>query len=79
MTENTDEFDTREKIVQTTQGFQLSIMHQRGTGVRDQDEISVTWDLEHRPTNADIRDLSKTVEREMEVLRDANRPSEDEE
>lgn len=73
-----DEFDRREEIVQTERGFTIDVSHKRGTDVRDQDEVSATWNMEHKPPENAFTELVHNLESTMERLRDANRPGEDE-
>lgn len=69
-----DDYDTREQVVQTERGFTLEISHKRGTDVRDQDEVSATWKLESRPRPQACSDLAADVRRTMSDLREANQP-----
>jgi hypothetical protein len=69
-----DEFNTRKEVVQTERGYSLEISHQRGTDVRDQDEVAITWHFDQRPMQQAVSDAVNDVTEAMGDLRNANRP-----
>jgi hypothetical protein len=76
MTTENDGYDTREKIEKTETGFRLSVSSKRGTGTRDQDEVSLTMKTEEAPNEEDIKQMNARVAYMME-LRRGHQPDED--
>jgi len=68
--------DVTEKLVETETGYRLSVSSKRGTGTRDQDEVSLTMKTEDAPTEQDIKEANARVSFMMDMRRN-HQPDED--
>jgi hypothetical protein len=73
---NESDYDTTEKIVQTEVGFSMRVKSKRGTGTRDQDEVTMSVDMEERPTTEQVTNLARHVQAVMDERR-AHQPDGD--
>lgn len=71
MTDEND-YDRREKVVKTEQGFEVEINHRRGTDTRDDDTVRMTWKMERKPPRAAFEDLTRDVKATMGQLRETD-------
>lgn len=71
-----DDYDTTEKIVQTSHGYELTVKHKRGTGTRDQDSVKMAYESESIPAGAELGQIVHDVTATMADLR-AHQPDED--
>jgi hypothetical protein len=53
--------DTTEKVEQTETGYRLTIKSKRGTGTRDQDEVSITGKTETLAKLMEQREAMRTA------------------
>ena len=70
------DYDHKEKIEQTETGFRLRVSSKRGTGTRDQDEVTLEMKTEEAPNEEDIDQMNARVAFMME-LRRGHQPDED--
>lgn len=70
------DYDTTEKVVRTDEGFRVSVKSKRGTGTRDQDEVSMEYRTETQPTPDEIENMNKWVTKLMDERR-AHKPDEE--
>lgn len=71
MSEEND-YDRKEKVVQTEQSFSVSVKQTRGTDVRDQDEVDMSWKMERKPPREALDDLASDIIAVMSRLRDTD-------
>lgn len=71
MTDEND-YDRREKVVETERGFEVEISHRRGTDTRDDDTVRMTWKMEQKPPQDAFMDLTRDVKATMGQLRETD-------
>lgn len=67
-----------EKIVRTDEGYRVTIYSKRGTGTRDQDQITVEYRSEQRPSLPTLQTLCEDVRKAMDMRREHKPDQEDE-
>jgi hypothetical protein len=74
-----DTTNTTQKVRRTETGFEATVACKRGTGVRDQDEVTLTYKSEGKPRDSDLHDMLTKATYLMDQLRQYKPSQEDSE
>jgi len=75
MSNDSDSVD--KKVVNTERGYEITLHSQRGTGVRDQDEVTTSYKADGRPPDSVIHELLTKHKYCLETVRQCNPDQED--
>jgi len=67
-----DNSSVDKKVVNTERGYEITLHTQRGTGVRDQDEVTTSYKADGRPPDSAIHELLTKHKYCLETVRQCN-------
>jgi len=70
--------DEVKHVEHVDRGFELTVKSKRGTGTRDQDEVTISIKQADRPSSNQVENLTKHVEHVMDIRR-SHQPDEEDE